>query len=91
MPRQSLSVSRRHEIHLTSYFRASDVYKKWQKLGKPRNLDEWEMTPATVNAYYNPTGNEVRKFELAMYIPGFGFVGKDRVPCWSSTTTILFP
>jgi endothelin-converting enzyme len=41
--------------------RASDVYKMWQKLGKSRNLDEWEMTPATVNAYYNPTGNEVRE------------------------------
>lgn len=41
--------------------RASDVYKMWQKLGKPRNFDEWEMTPATVNAYYNPTANEVRK------------------------------
>lgn len=59
MPRESLCVSGRQEIYLTSYPRASDVYKKWQKLGKPRNLDEWEMTPATVNAYYNPTGNEV--------------------------------
>jgi endothelin-converting enzyme len=37
----------------------SDVYKEWQLLGKQRDLDAWEMTPATVNAYYNPTGNEV--------------------------------
>jgi len=35
------------------------MYKMWQKIGKQRNPDEWEMTPATVNAYYNPPGNEV--------------------------------
>ena len=37
----------------------SDVYKQWQQLGKRRDLDAWEMTPATVNAYYNPPANEV--------------------------------
>jgi endothelin-converting enzyme len=35
------------------------MYKMWQKIGKRRNPDEWEMTPATVNAYYNPPANEV--------------------------------
>jgi hypothetical protein len=35
------------------------MYKMWQKVGKQRNPDEWEMTPATVNAYYNPPANEV--------------------------------
>jgi putative endopeptidase len=29
------------------------------KLGKPVDRTEWEMTPATVNAYYNPTMNEI--------------------------------
>lgn len=38
---------------------SSDVFKVWQQLGKRRNLDSWEMTPATVNAYYNPPANEV--------------------------------
>ncbi|KAI0319791.1 hypothetical protein OF83DRAFT_1108212 [Amylostereum chailletii] len=38
---------------------ASDVYKTWQTLGKRRDLQGWEMTPATVNAYYNPPGNEI--------------------------------
>ena len=27
--------------------------------GKPVNRDEWHMTPQTVNAYYNPTTNEI--------------------------------
>ena len=37
----------------------SDIYKGWQQLGKSRDLDAWEMTPATVNAYFNPPANEV--------------------------------
>lgn len=29
------------------------------KAGKPVDRDEWHMTPQTVNAYYNPTTNEI--------------------------------
>lgn len=29
------------------------------KLNKPVDKDEWHMTPQTVNAYYNPTTNEI--------------------------------
>lgn len=29
------------------------------KAGKPVDKDEWGMTPQTVNAYYNPTTNEI--------------------------------
>ena len=29
------------------------------KLGKPVDKDEWGMTPQTVNAYYNPSTNEI--------------------------------
>lgn len=34
----------------------------WQiehKAGKPVDRDDWHMTPQTVNAYYNPTTNEI--------------------------------
>ncbi len=30
-----------------------------EKWGKPVDRDEWHMTPQTVNAYYNPTTNEI--------------------------------
>jgi len=30
-----------------------------ERLGKPTDRDEWGMTPQTVNAYYNPTFNEI--------------------------------
>ncbi|MDD4991569.1 MAG: M13 family metallopeptidase [Paludibacter sp.] len=32
---------------------------KFDKAGKPVDKDEWLMTPQTVNAYYNPTTNEI--------------------------------
>lgn len=31
----------------------------YSKVGKPVDKDEWHMTPQTVNAYYNPTTNEI--------------------------------
>lgn len=31
----------------------------WSQLGKPTNRDLWDMTASTVNAYYNPPGNEI--------------------------------
>lgn len=30
-----------------------------ETVGKPVDRDEWHMTPQTVNAYYNPTTNEI--------------------------------
>lgn len=40
------------------------------KLGKPTDPDEWGMTPQTVNAYYNPTTNEIC-FPAAILQPPF--------------------
>ena len=37
-------------------FHAEDSYSDW---GKPVDREEWGMTPQTVNAYYNPTTNEI--------------------------------
>jgi putative endopeptidase len=34
-------------------------HRQLQRLGKPTDRDEWRMTPQTVNAYYNPTFNEI--------------------------------
>ena len=35
------------------------VKDNMSKLGKPTDKSEWAMTPQTVNAYYNPTTNEI--------------------------------
>ena len=36
-----------------------EVRRQLAKVGKPVDKDEWEMTPPTVNAYYEPTMNEM--------------------------------
>lgn len=40
------------------------------KLGKPVNRDEWDMTPQTYNAYYNPSNNEIVLPAGIFAIPG---------------------
>lgn len=42
--------------------RCREFWAKWDianRAGKPVDRDEWFMTPQTVNAYYNPTTNEI--------------------------------
>jgi predicted metalloendopeptidase len=41
-----------------------------EKLGKPIDREEWGMTPQTVNAYYNPSKNEI-VFPAAILQPPF--------------------
>jgi putative endopeptidase len=50
---------------LSFYENVQNCRKFWSKwdidyrAGKPVDKDEWFMTPQTVNAYYNPTTNEI--------------------------------
>src|SRR5699024_5417528 len=46
------------------------------KLGGPIDRDEWFMTPQTVNAYYNPTMNEI-VFPAAILQPPFFDIDAD--------------
>lgn len=53
--------------------RRSDIMeynRELAKLGKPIDKTEWGMTPQTVNAYYNPTMNEI-VFPAAILQPPF--------------------
>ncbi len=53
------------EITADSYLKnmvSANIFKHYyniKKLGKPVDRDEWEMTPQTYNAYYNPSNNEI--------------------------------
>ena len=42
---------------LRAHYFAAD--REWKKLGKPVDHDEWDMTPPTVNAYYNDQMNDI--------------------------------
>jgi putative endopeptidase len=52
--------------------RAAESETRYQlgKLGKPIDRGEWQMTPQTVNAYYNPNMNEI-VFPAAILQPPF--------------------
>jgi putative endopeptidase len=46
---------------LGNYLRAVEFegHRQLAKIGKPVDRDEWGMTPPTVNAYYNPSMNDI--------------------------------
>ena len=61
-PKDLLGNMRRSALH--------EHQRMLDKLGKPVDDTEWGMTPQTVNAYYNPTKNEI-VFPAAILQPPF--------------------
>lgn len=49
------------DAHATNVLqgRAFELKERLAKVGKPVDRGEWEMTPPTVNAYYNPLKNQM--------------------------------
>ena len=65
------------EIVKESYFQNVVNSSKWwhqyqmNKLGKPVDRNEWDMTPQTYNAYYNPSNNEIVLPAGIFTVPGY--------------------
>lgn len=53
-----------------------DYQYNLDKLGKPVDKDEWFMSPQTVNAYYNPSSNEIC-FPAGILQPPFFYANGD--------------
>ena len=49
------------DAYLANAMRAEEfeTHRELAKIGKPVDRTEWDMTPPTVNAYYNPSMNEM--------------------------------
>ncbi|MBA3649354.1 MAG: M13 family metallopeptidase [Chitinophagales bacterium] len=66
----SLSINRNsyaeNEIGARKWFSDFEI----AKLGKPVDRTEWDMTPQTWNAYYNPSNNEIVLPAAAFVVPG---------------------
>ncbi len=56
---------------------AFETKRELAKVGKPVDKEEWEMTPPTVNAYYDPTLNEMVFPAGILQVP---FYGKQQTP-----------
>lgn len=53
-----------------------DLKRSLAKLGKPVDRTEWYMSPPTVNAYYNPSANEI-VFPAGILQPPFFYLDAD--------------
>lgn len=73
------------EISKTTFFANLQSAKKhaykemMDKLGKPVDKTEWGMTPPTVNAYYNPSFNEIVFPAGILQFPFFAFNADDAI------------
>jgi putative endopeptidase len=55
----TLQVDRSSFYRSAAAGRAFEVHRDLSKIGKPLDRNEWYMTPPMVNAYYNPSMNEM--------------------------------
>ncbi|MFZ0963795.1 MAG: M13 family metallopeptidase [Terriglobia bacterium] len=67
--------------YVEDVFRAEafEFHRDLNKVGKPVDRSEWEMSPPTVNAYYNPQLNEIVFPAGILQPPFFDFQADDAV------------
>jgi putative endopeptidase len=62
--------------------------RQWGKVGKPVDRTEWDMTPPTVNAYYNPQMNDVN-FPAGVLQPPLYDPKSDDAPNYGNTGSTI--
>ncbi len=65
-----LNVDRKSYLRNTINANVFWFQRDFDKLGKPVDRTEWNMTPQTWNAYYNPSNNEIVLPAAAFIVPG---------------------
>jgi putative endopeptidase len=66
----TLTIQRNEAMGNSLRTREFDMAYQLGKIGKPVNRDEWDMTPPTVNAYYDPSMNDIN-FPAGILQPAF--------------------
>ncbi|GAA5179533.1 M13 family metallopeptidase [Niveibacterium umoris] len=61
-----------------------EAQRQFAKIGKPLDRGEWDMTPSTVNAYYNPQMNDIN-FPAAVLQPPLYDPKLDDAPNYGNT------
>jgi putative endopeptidase len=66
------SLDIRRDSYVSNAINANNFWYRFNanKLGKPVDRTEWDMTPQTYNAYYNPSNNEIVLPAAQFMIPG---------------------
>jgi putative endopeptidase len=65
-----LEISRNSYVDNMRAATAFEARRQFAKFDHPVDRSEWDMTPQTVNAYYNPMGNEI-VFPAAQLLPPY--------------------
>ena len=63
-------------------------HRQLERLNRPTDRDEWDMTPQTINAYYNPVFNEV-VFPAAILQPPFFDPNADRAVNYGAIGAVI--
>jgi putative endopeptidase len=62
--------------------------RQWSKLGKPVDLNEWGMSPPTVNAYFSPQMNDIN-FPAGVLQPPLYDPKEDDAPNYGNTAATI--
>ncbi len=73
----SMKIDRSSYVHNGINANAWAFHYMIAKYGKPVDRTEWDMTPQTYNAYYNPSNNEIVIPGCNIIIPGYEHVLAD--------------
>ncbi len=63
-------------------------HRQFNKVGKPTDRSEWDMTPPTVNAYYNPQMNDIN-FPAGVLQPPLYDAKMDDAPNYGNTGSTI--
>jgi len=80
----ALTISRDDELGNVVRARQFEFHRELAKIGKPVDRGEWQMTPPTVNAYYDPQMNDIN-FPAGILQPPLFDPGSDDAPNYGDT------
>ncbi|HEY2168804.1 MAG TPA: M13 family metallopeptidase, partial [Candidatus Angelobacter sp.] len=73
----SLKIERGDALGNSLRANAFETHRQLAKIGKPLDKQEWQMTPPTVNAYYEPTENNINFPAVILQPPFYVFKADD--------------
>jgi putative endopeptidase len=80
----TLTIARDDEIGNVLRAREFEFHRQLAKIGKPVDRGEWQMTPPTVNAYYDPQMNDIN-FPAGVLQPPLFDANSDAAPNFGDT------
>jgi putative endopeptidase len=84
----ALSIVRGDAIGNSQRANQFEFHRQMNRIGKPLDKGEWEMTPPTVNAYYNPLQNNIN-FPAGILQPPFYKAGADPAVNYGAAGSVI--